>query len=106
MNVGEFRHRVLFRSRTAVRNAETGAFTETWADIATVWARVRAVSGDQIDKDQDAIITERYEILIRARTDIHAHCRAVWGSVVMEIDAVLPSGEAEKLSKIVAHRVT
>jgi SPP1 family predicted phage head-tail adaptor len=105
INVGEFRHRVTIRQRTVARNPSTGAHTETWGDLATMWARVRSISGDQIDKDQDATITERYEILIRARTDIHAHHRVVWKSIEMEIDSVIPSGMHESITKIMARRV-
>ena len=105
MNIGEYRHRVAFQRNTPTRNSGTGSFTDTWTTFVTRWARVRVVSGDQVEKDQRDTISELYEIFIRYRSDIHANMRAIWKGRTLEIDSAVEVDGHDRELKITAHTV-
>jgi len=46
MPAAPYRHRVIIQSFTAVSDG-MGGWEEAWADLATVWARVEALKGEE-----------------------------------------------------------
>jgi len=70
MRAGRYRHRVTIQRPVEVQ-AGSGDVTQTWADLATVWARITPARGEkylaaqQIDDAQAVAFRIRYRLGIR-----------------------------------------
>lgn len=73
---GELDQRVTFRRESKTADGMGGSVT-TWADIATVWAKVRPMTGNEREHSDRLNATANYLIVIRAREDIDERCIAV-----------------------------
>ena len=89
MAAGQLNSRVSIQARVAGQDA-LGQPSETWAELAAVWANIRHPSGSEaIRADAQASIV-RASIRVRLRTDVTARMRVVHGATTYEIKAVLP----------------
>ncbi len=88
---GELSERVILQRRVVVQDAY-GQATITWTAIATVWARVRAVSGREFFAAAQVQQEQTVKVLIRYRTDLDATCRLVWQGRSHDITGVIPIG--------------
>lgn len=73
---GELDQRVTLRRETRTSDG-MGGDTATWTDIATVWAKVRPMTGNEREHSDRLNATANYLIVIRAREDIDERCIAV-----------------------------
>ncbi|SMH30565.1 phage head closure protein [Azospirillum agricola] len=62
-----------------------GGVVKGWAEVATVWARVRPVSGRELAASGQIEAAAVYRIAIRRRTDVTAGCRIVWQGKAMNV---------------------
>lgn len=85
---GEFNRRITLQSRSGVKDS-FGQQALSWADVATLWARIEPVSGREavIAGAINAEIT--HQIRIRHRLGVNASMRALYGSRVFNILAVV-----------------
>lgn len=74
MLIGKLDQRVTLQTATKGRDA-VGGPTETWADTASVWARVAPLSGRRIAQAQQSGASVSKEVEIRWRDDISAAMR-------------------------------
>lgn len=81
---GELDQRVTFRRESKTADGMGGSVT-TLADIATVWAKVRPMSGGEREHSDRLNATSNYVIVIRARTDIDETCVAVWNGTTFNV---------------------
>ena len=89
MRAGDLRHRIIIERQTSSQDAG-GQPLEVWTPVATVWADIRNPTGmGAIRADAQAEVVKT-SIRIRWRTDIKAGMRAVHGTTIYEIGAVLP----------------
>jgi SPP1 family predicted phage head-tail adaptor len=85
MDVGELRERITIRRQSNTKNEETGGLTRSWADVASVSARVRSIDG------REAVIggvlqgVSHFEIIIRYREGIRSADQIIWGSRELNI---------------------
>lgn len=91
MRAGRLRHRVTIQQLTAgsPNQKGTGEPDSAWTDVATVYADVRPLSGRQLLLAQQVSSEVTTEIEIRYRAGVTAAMRAVLGSTVYEIKAVI-----------------
>ena len=89
MQAGNLNRRITLQQRSAGQDA-LGQPVGTWADVATLWASVRHLSGLQALKASADVSEVQASIRLRYRTDITAGMRAVLGTTVYDIKAVLP----------------
>jgi len=96
--IGRYRHRVTLQARTVTRSA-TGAEVVTWVDIATVWASVEDLRGQEFLAAQKESTEVTTRIRLRQyRAGLRADMRAVLGSRTFDILAVLdPTGRRREL---------
>lgn len=64
MKVAELRHVVYLQTPTATTSAR-GAETVTWADSPRLRAKVRTVSGDERNRDEQLIAVAAHEVTLR-----------------------------------------
>lgn len=89
MRTGDLRNRITIERQTTGQDAG-GQPLDVWAPVATVWADIRNPTGlGAIRADAQAAVVKT-SIRIRWRTDIEAAMRAVHGTTIYEIGAVLP----------------
>lgn len=76
-NARELDQRVTFRKEVQTDDG-MGGKSHTWADVATVWAKVRPMSGNEREHSDRQNVEANYLIVIRPRSDIDESCIAVW----------------------------
>jgi SPP1 family predicted phage head-tail adaptor len=83
-----------------------GGWTETWATVATVWARVAPASGSEEYRAQQTQSATIYEVEIRHRTDVTPQMRIVYaGKELYVIQPPYSPNEArETLVLVCEHR--
>lgn len=101
---GQFRERLTLQSRSVTRDALGGEII-AWIDVATVWAKVDAITGREVHAAQQihAEITLRAQI--RHRADVAADWRAQWRGNTIAIHAVLPSPRRDVLTLLCSQGV-
>lgn len=91
MKAGNLRHRVTFQRATYSPNA-VGEPVPTWADLATVWARVEPTAGKerfaamQVQGDVISRIVCRYQ---SALSSLAINDRATWNGITYDINSVI-----------------
>lgn len=90
MQAGKLRHRVTLQEYTAGRDS-FNAEIEQWIDIATLWAAIEPVSGDeQYQQRADQVLAIRQvRIRIRQRPELdRAKLRVIHGERIFDVQAV------------------
>ena len=77
MQAGRLRHRVTVQRATERRDS-FGQVVKTWADVATVWARVEALSGREYLEARQMQRGTLTRITMRWRGDVTAGNRVQW----------------------------
>ena len=89
MNAGELCHRVTIQRKTVTRDTFNGE-TVTWADVATVWARVEPIGGRESYGAGQTLAESTYTVKMRFRRDINAAWRLKYGNRYFDIVAPIP----------------
>ncbi len=96
MRAGKLRQRVQIQVKGEARD-RVGQESETFNTIATVWAEVKAVSGDtvpRLDADQPEAT---HLVRIRHRAGITEQHRILWGARALDIQNVEPDEKRREL---------
>jgi len=100
MKAGDLNKRVILQSPTGARDA-LGERVTTWTNVATVWARVRPLSGKELmiaGQQQSAtshVVEIRYSATVKA---VNNSWRVLFGSRILVVDNVInPDESNEKL---------
>lgn len=88
---GQLTERVTLQSRSVVKDAY-GQDTITWTDVATVWARVRALSAREFFVAAQVQQEQTLKVMIRQRTDVQPTWRLLWQGRAHDITGVIPTG--------------
>lgn len=92
MEIGKLNRRIVLQNLVAGQDA-IGQPTMVWTTLATVWANVRYLNGVESIKSDAPVSVAKASIRIRRRTDVVANMRAVLGTTIFDIKAVLPDEE-------------
>lgn len=97
MRAGDLDRRVTIQQRTLATN-EYGEAVETWSPVATVWAQVQPLRGQErfAAQQHDARVDTRFRLRWRTGIGPATH-RLQHGDDVYEITAVLEIGRREGL---------
>ena len=87
MRAGMLRHRVVIEQVTEAQN-DYGEPVETWAELATVWARKEDLSGRELFAAQQVQSTVTTRFTIRYRSDVQAKQRLSHAGTVYNIESV------------------
>lgn len=104
MRAGMLNRRATLQERANTVDAWGAPAQDAWADVATVWANVRHLSGVEAIKAGSDVSVVKASIRIRWRTDVTAGMRVLVGDAVYGIEAVLP-GEGRAHVDLMATRV-
>jgi len=92
VEIGKLNRRIVLQNLVAGQDA-IGQPTMVWTTLATVWANVRYLNGVESIKSDAPVSVAKASIRIRRRTDVVANMRAVLGTTIFDIKAVLPDEE-------------
>lgn len=82
MDIRQFDQRITIQQMTVVRD-EVGGHAETWATLATVWAKVRDMSGKEIFNAKAVGSSVTQSIIVRYRSDIKPNMRVLFSDGTM-----------------------
>lgn len=85
---GKLNERVTIQVPRETRNT-LGESYVTWADLATVWARVEGMSSREVLQAMQANAIVSHKIHIRFRDGVTHEARVVWRGRTMEIASVV-----------------
>jgi SPP1 family predicted phage head-tail adaptor len=96
MPAAPFRHRVTIQGFTSVSDG-MGGWEQTWADLATVWARVEALKGEEYFAAAQMQNSVSHRVTMRYRADLTPTHRLVFEGRTLDIEAVLPDERKSRL---------
>jgi len=96
MPAAPYRHRVTIQAVTLIFDA-MGGWEETWADLATVWARVEALKGDEYFAAAQMQNSGSHRVTMRYRADLTPTHRLIFEGRTLDIEAVLPDERKSRL---------
>lgn len=94
ISAGELDQRVLIERPDDHPDGRGGA-VKGWAEVATVWARVRPISGRERLSAQQVEAATSYRVVIRRRTDVTAACRVIWQGKAMAVTFIGEAGSRD-----------
>lgn len=90
MNLGgKMRERVTIQQLSLTGDGAGGG-EQTWTAVATVWARVKPVSGSEAKEAGQLQDETRHEITIRYRSGLDGALRLSWRGRLLDVQSVLP----------------
>lgn len=97
MRAGALNERITIQQQSTSQNA-IGEIAQTWSDVATVWAEIKDITGREYTIANAAQNEVQTRIRIRYRDGLLPAMRAMHGSIVYNVQAVLnPSGAKDDL---------
>lgn len=96
MRAGELRDRVTIQQKTTSSDSE-GMVTETWHDIATVWATILPIRGREYFQAAAVQSETTTRIKMRYRVGVASGMQAVFGTQVFDIQSVIPDARRIQL---------
>lgn len=98
ISAGQLSHRIRIQQPTAVKDA-LGAPTQTWTDVATVWADIQPISGREARIADRMAAVVSHQITVRHRSEFNdpkwvAQMRVLYRARVFSIHAALNEDEA------------
>lgn len=100
MRAGDLRHRVTFQVRSAIQDS-FGGQSESWSDVATVWADVLPLSGRELMSAQAVNVELSHKVTIRYQAQFAgpkavAAMRIAYGDRIFNIHSALDVDERHK----------
>jgi len=96
MLIGKMRERVAIKSMARTADGK-GGFTEGFGStLATVWAKVEALSASEREAGSQVEHARRYEVTIRYLSTVTPAMRLTWGSRTLKIEGLQDLTEERK----------
>ena len=105
MRAGQFNRRVTIQRRDGSVD-DYGQPTDTWVDVATVWANIIHKSGLEVVKSSVDISVVQTSIRIRYREDVTVAMRVAYGAVIYDIQAVMRDAAGHEYCDLVCQEAT
>lgn len=85
--IGPMRHRVTIEAKESVSDGGGGVI-ETWIPVASFWAELDALAGEEISAGEGREPRGRYEVTLRMEAEVTPAHRLRLGERVFAIEAV------------------
>lgn len=106
VSIGAMNQRVTIRTATTTTSTATGEQVDTWADVATVWARVNPLAGRERYAAQAIQSELAYRVTLRYRSGVVPKMRLTWESKTLEIVSAANEGATDRFSVLDCSEVT
>jgi len=97
--LGSMRHRVKLQSATLATDAAGGS-VPAWSDVATVWAAIAPISGQEMFTAQQFSAKVSHWIRIPYRTGVTPLMRLLYGTRAFNIQSVVNEDERKHRLKL------
>lgn len=104
MNAGKLRHRVTIQELVRTDDGY-GGITETWQDVATVWAAVEPLRGNERYRAQQVQAELTHKVAMRYRVGVKPQMRLLYAGRVLEIEAVIDVEERHRWLELLCSEV-
>lgn len=88
MQAGKLRHRVQIQALSQVQDLATGEMLDTWTELATVWANVVPLRGQERFEAQQVQAELSHRVEMRYRPDVTSKNRLLYDGRILEIASV------------------
>lgn len=106
IRIGDLRHLMRLEAVSRVEDGGGGA-SETWGQVAEVWAALRPMTGSEIVEAHRLAGRVTHEVVIRHRVGVEPSMRFVLGARVFDIKAAINVSERGRwLRCLVVERVS
>lgn len=105
LKTGTLNRQVTIQRRDGGKD-EYGQLTDTWVNVATVWASILHKSGLETVKSSVDISVVQTSVRIRYREDVTAAMRVVYGNTLYDIRAVMPDVAGREYCDLVCQETT
>jgi SPP1 family predicted phage head-tail adaptor len=95
---GDLRHRLVLEQLER-EDDEGGGFTETWSELAELWAELRPIGGSEAVESDRLAGSITHEVHLRYRPDVQPAMRFREGTRVFHILAVIDVEERKRWLK-------
>jgi SPP1 family predicted phage head-tail adaptor len=92
ITIGELRHRVRLQA-LALASDGGGGYTESWSDLAEIWARVRPLTGVELTLGEQRQHRVTHEVIIRYRPGIQPGQRLIYDGRALYILGIVNADE-------------
>lgn len=99
--IGSLRRRVTLQAETHVSD-EAGGYAVGWSDVATVWAEITPLSGQERYAARRLQAQATHRARLRFREGVTAAMRLAYGGRVFNIRSVLNRSEAGRWLELLA----
>ena len=93
MEAGKLRHRVKFQEFALTQNPNTGAVSQTWSDVVTLWASVEPLSVREFIQSASTQNQITARITTRYHPSLSSGMRALHRGKIYNIQGVLTDKE-------------
>lgn len=104
IGAGKLRHRVTLQELVKTDDGY-GGIAETWRDVATVWAAVEPLSGDERYAAQQVQSDLTHRVTIRYRAGVRPQMRVMYAGRVLQIVAVIDREERHRYLELLCSEV-
>jgi SPP1 family predicted phage head-tail adaptor len=105
MRIGDLRHRVVLRQKEITED-ELKQQSETWVNVATIWADVEPLSGREYFAAKQVNAEVSVRITIRYRKGVTPDMRPVFGNRTFEVLSVINPKERCEMLVLMCREVT
>jgi len=107
MQIGPLRQRITLQSPGTPTRTASGAVTEVWTTVATVWADVRAASAQErhLSQVNTDLATVTHRITIRYRADVNPLWRILYGSRIFNVQSAVDRDGRKRATIILADEI-
>lgn len=104
MRAGRLDRRVTLQ-RLSVSRDGAGAALHAYTDVATVWAAVEPVKGDEFAQADKTMSSVSHRLLLRYRADVEPTWQVLYGRRRFAIQAVLNSQESRRELQLMCREI-
>lgn len=98
--IGNLRERVTLEKRIETQDPGTGEPIIDWTPLATVFARVEPLKGEERFVAHQVVASHHYRVFIRYRDDMTVLDRVVWNGLELGIQATSNPDERRRFLQI------
>lgn len=106
MHAGKLRHRLVVERLTESQSATTGEVADAWAAVATYWALVEPLAGDELFESRQVAPEITHKVTLRYGADVTTADRITWGSRTFGILAMIDVGERREQLELSCKELT
>ena len=99
MNAGELRHKITIQELQRVPDGY-GGYTETWNDIAVVWAKIQPLRGNERYQAQQVSSALSHKIILRYLDGVKPQMRVLCGSRIFHVVSVINVEERNEMLEL------